>query len=110
VIITSIVDVDNARRLLAVGVQVNYDIQWSSAREEVTEKLNEVIATRSFDETLQSITGTAVAATAMPEVVNIDPTSMPTFMPIQTPPPSSQPIIQPPTFTPTYIPTAIASR
>jgi RsiW-degrading membrane proteinase PrsW (M82 family) len=62
-------------------VQVNYDIQWSSAREEVTEKMNDVIATSSFSETLHSITGTAVTATAMPEVVNIDPTSMPTFMP-----------------------------
>jgi flagellar biogenesis protein FliO len=81
VTITSIVEVDNARRLLAVGVQVNYDIQWSSAREEVTKKLNDVIATHSFDKMLQSITGTAVTATAIPEVVNIDPTSMPTFMP-----------------------------
>jgi hypothetical protein len=85
VIITSIVEVQNARRLLAVGVQVNYDIQWSSEREEdAALMLNDAIATSSFDKTLKSVTGTTVTATATPDVVNIDPTSMPTLMPVST--------------------------
>lgn len=81
VTITSIVATQSARRLLAAGVQINYNLKSSSALNQIENALNDAISSGAFGNRLRRNTGGTVVASATIDVVDITPTSMPTPSP-----------------------------
>lgn len=79
--ITSTVTTQSARHLLAVGVQLTYNIQSSSSFYLIGNALNNAISSGAFGNMLRRKTGIAVIASADAMVVDISPTNMPTQLP-----------------------------
>lgn len=83
--ITGLVGTQNARRLLALGVQINYELTLNNkSPSEINtslKALDEAVRTGTFGTTLRANTGTAVTASASPQVTDISPTSTPTSPP-----------------------------
>lgn len=81
VTITDTVATQSARRLLAAGVQINYDIKSSSALNQIENALNGAISSGAFGNVLRRNTGTTVTSSATLVVAVITPTYTPTPLP-----------------------------